>query len=213
MQKILLATIGFGTWLCLAACGSGGTSSGPSATGGSVGLGSGGAPASSGGAAGVGSDAGAVVVGSNGGNGGTAGTASDGGAVVVGSAGGVVAVGPDAGAGGAEAGGGSATSAVSCDFIVQGMHVCTGFSGLAAAALVQEQSACAQQNQGTFAQAACVSTNASGTCKFVSTGTGQFAGIPAGTAVTYVWYSLPASQITGAQMVCTTTLGGTWSGG
>jgi hypothetical protein len=93
------------------------------------------------------------------------------------------------------------------------MHVCTGFSGLPAAALAQEQSACTQQNQGTFSQAACVSANASGTCKFTSTGTGQFAGIPAGTAVTYVWYSLPASQIAGAQMVCTTTLGGTWSGG
>ena len=102
---------------------------------------------------------------------------------------------------------------VSCDFTTQGMHLCTGFSGLIADAATQEQSACTQQNQGTFARAACPTANVSATCTFTSTGTGQFAGIPAGIVVTYVWYSLSAAQIPSAQEVCRTTLGGTWSGG
>jgi len=102
---------------------------------------------------------------------------------------------------------------VSCDFTTQGMHLCTGFSGLSVAAAAQEQVACTQQNQGTFAQAACLTANVSATCTFTSTGAGQFAGIPAGIVVTYVWYSLSAAQIASAQQVCSTTLGGSWSGG
>jgi hypothetical protein len=102
---------------------------------------------------------------------------------------------------------------VSCDFTTQGMHLCTGFSGLSAAAAAQEQAVCAQQNQGTFTQAACLTANVSGTCTFTSTGAGQSAGIPAGTVVTYVWYSLSAAEIASAQQVCSTTLGGSWSGG
>jgi hypothetical protein len=102
---------------------------------------------------------------------------------------------------------------ISCDFTAQGMHLCTGFAGLSAAAAAQEQTVCTQQNQGTFSQAACPAVNASATCTFTSTGTGQFAGIPAGIVVTYVWYSLSAVQIVAAQLVCSTTLGGSWSGG
>ena len=172
MKKILLATIGFGTWVFLAACGGNDTPSSPTGTGGSAGL-AGGTPGSKDGAVGLGLDAGAVGLGSD---------------------------------------GQSAGTDVSCDFTAQGMHMCTGFAGLEAAALAQEQTECTQQNQGTLLQAACISTNASGTCKFTSTGTGQFAGIPAGIVVTYVWYSLPAAQIASAQLVCTGTLGGTWSG-
>jgi hypothetical protein len=100
---------------------------------------------------------------------------------------------------------------VSCDFTTQGMHLCTGFSGLSADAAAQEQAVCTQQNQGNFAQAACLTANVSATCTFTSTGAGQFAGIPAGTVVTYVWYSLSAAQIPSTQQVCSTTLGGSWS--
>jgi hypothetical protein len=101
---------------------------------------------------------------------------------------------------------------VSCDFTTQGMHLCTGFSGLSADAAAKEQSVCTQQNQGSFAQAACLTANVSATCTFTSTGAGQFAGIPAGTVVTYVWYSLSATQIPSTQQVCSTALGGSWSG-
>ena len=160
MKTLLLTTIGFGAWLCIAACSSDSTP--PSS------------PAGTGGAGGTS-------------NGGAAGTTANGGSS-----------------------GGSGGLVVSCAFTVQGMQVCTGFAGLSADAITQEQAACAD-NQGVFAPAACAATNASGTCTFTSTGTGQFAGIPAGTVVTYVYYSLTADMIPGAQQSCTTSLGGTWT--
>ncbi len=121
--------------------------------------------------------------------------------------------GSDAGVDADVAGSGGSVADISCDFTTQGMHLCTGFSGLTADAADHEQTVCVQQNQGTFSQAACLTANVSATCTFTSTGNGQFAGIPAGIVVTYVWYSLSAGQIAPAQQVCATTLGGTWSGG
>ena len=232
MKKTLLTTIGFGTCLCVAACGSNNTPSGtgPGADAAAVGLDAGAIGLDAGaigldGAA-VGLDAGAVGLDAVGLDAAAAGpddaaVGLDAGAVGL-DAGAigldVGAVGLDAAAVGLDAGvveTGSTGPApeVSCDFTTQGMRLCTGFSGLSAAALAQEQTACLQQNQGTFSQAACVSANVSGTCTFTSTGTGQFAGIPAGTRVTYVWYSLPANEIASAQLSCTGILGGTWSGG
>jgi hypothetical protein len=219
--RLLLATVGFGAWLCFAACGSNSTPNGTTSTGGTVApVATGGtvAPVATGGTVepistgGIAISTGGIAISTGGiavpiatggiaiSTGGTAGT------VATGGVGGTVATGGS--------GGTTVASDVSCVATVQGMLVCTGFSGLSAAAVTQEQTACTQGNQGTFAETACPTANAFGSCKYTSSGTGQFAGIPAGTVVVYVYYlPLTAQDMATAPTVCTTMLGGTWTAG
>lgn len=107
---------------------------------------------------------------------------------------------------------GAGAAVVSCTFTVQGMDVCTQIDGLGLDASNVEETACTSGNGGVFAHAACAGAGASGTCTFVSTGTGLSSGIPAGLTVVYVYYSLTTQQVAAAQQSCTQNLGGVWSG-
>jgi hypothetical protein len=112
--------------------------------------------------------------------------------------------------GGATDGG---VSTVSCDATTfEGRHVCTEFStsGWDSSHFSAEQAACARM-QGTYAESACPTGNRSGTCTFISSGSAEYAGIPAGTTVKYVWYSLSAADAWAAQVSCVEVLGGTWT--
>jgi hypothetical protein len=103
---------------------------------------------------------------------------------------------------------GGGTLVVSCSFFVDGMSVCTEFTGLTSSLATQEQAACAK-NAGSYAETSCATTGASGACTYTASG----AGVPAGVVVKYVYYALTSDQISQAAKACVQSLHGVWTAG